>query len=330
MTAFGALADGRPVERLRISGGGLTADVLTYGTVIQNLCLEGHDKPLVLGFPEFAPYLTHSPYFGATAGRCANRIRDGHLELAGKTYRLDTNFLGKHSLHGGLVSMGKRLWAVDNHSAASVTFAITLEDGEMGYPGQLDATVTYSLCEGGILDVVMRAQTDAPTLCNMAHHSYFNLGSDHVGTYLMRIAADAYLPVDDELIPTGEIRPIDGTGMDFREYQPVGDGSPIDHNFCLAKARGAIRPVAWLADQKSGVSLEVRTTEPGLQVYDSSRVNIAVPGLGGAKMGAYCGIALEPQVWPDANHHPAFPQAVLLPGEDYVQHTQYVFTKDTP
>ncbi|NBR53842.1 MAG: galactose mutarotase [Rhodobacteraceae bacterium] len=329
MTAFGALADGRAVERLRISGGGLTADVLTYGTVIQNLCLEGHDKPLVLGFPEFAPYLTHSPYFGATAGRCANRIRDGHLELARKTYQLDRNFLGKHSLHGGLVSMGKRLWAVDNHSAASVTFAITLEDGEMGYPGKLDATVTYSLLDGGVLDVVMRARTDAPTLCNMAHHSYFNLGSDHVGTYLMRIAADAYLPVDDELIPTGEIRPVDGTGMDFREYRPVGDGSPIDHNFCLAKARGAIRPVAWLADQKSSVSLEVRTTEPGLQVYDSSRVNIAVPGLVGAKMGAYCGIALEPQVWPDANHHPAFPQAVLLPGEDYVQHTQFVFTKDT-
>ena len=122
------------------------------------------------------------------------------------------------------------------------------------------------------------------------------------------------------------LKPREATYLHFAD----ADGSPIDHNFCLAAARGAIRPVAWLTDQASGVSLEVRTTEPGLQVYDGSRVNIAVPGHGGAKMGASCGIALEPQVWPDANHHPAFPQAVLVPGEDYVQHTQYVFTKDTP
>ncbi len=330
MTIFGALADGRPVEKLRISGGGLTADILTYGTVVQNLRLDGHDKPLVLGFPKFAPYLTHSPYFGATAGRCANRIRDGHLELAGNTYQLDRNFLGKHSLHGGLVSMGKRLWTVVDHGEASVTFAITLEDGEMGYPGQLDATVTYSLLDGGVFDVVMRAQTDAPTLCNMAHHSYFTLGSEPVGTYLMRIDAEAYLPVDDELIPTGEVRAVDGTGMDFRGFRAVGDGSPIDHNFCLSSARRGLRPVAWLKDPQSSVSLEVRTTEPGLQVYDGSRVNIAVPGLGGEQMGPHSGIALEPQIWPDANHHPAFPQAVLLPGEDYVQHTQYVFAKDNP
>jgi len=327
MTRFGALADGRPVERLRIAGGGLTADVLTYGTVVQNLRLNGHDKPLVLGFPEFPPYLTHSPYFGATAGRCANRIRDGHLELGGKTHQLDRNFLGKHSLHGGILSMGKRLWTVVDHCDASVTFAITLEDGEMGYPGQLDATVTYSLLSDGVFDIVMRAHTDAPTLCNMAHHSYFTLGGESVGAYLMRIDAEAYLPVDDELIPTGEIRPVDGTDLDFRGFRAVGNGSPIDHNFCLSKSRCGIRPVGWLKDLKSGLSLEVRTTEPGLQIYDGSRINIAVPGLNGDPMGPYSGIALEPQTWPDANHNPAFPQAVLLPGEEYHQHTQYAFAK---
>lgn len=330
MMQFGRLPDGTPVERVTITGGGLSANVLTYGAIVQDLRLDGHDAPLVLGFSEFAPYLSHSPYFGATAGRCANRIRDGHLELDGKTYQLDRNFLDKHMLHGGRAGTGKRVWQVAATAPDSVTLAIVLDDGEMGFPGTLRAQVAYTLLSGGTLDIVMSAETDAPTLCNLAHHSYFNLGCHTISDHLLRIAADHYLPVDDDLIPTGEIHPVVGTGFDFRRDRCPDPAHPLDHNFCLSPARGPLRPVAWLRNPANSVSMELRTTEPGLQVYSGARVNVDVAGLTGAPMRAHAGIAMEPQVWPDANHHPAFPQAVLRPGEQYRQHTQYVFSKDRP
>lgn len=329
MTTVGQLPDGTPVQRITIAGGGLTAQVLTYGAVIQDLRLEGHAPPLVLGFPEFEPYLTHSPYFGATAGRCANRIRDGHLELDGKSYQLDRNFLGKHMLHGGIAGIGKRVWRIESASPDSVTLGITLDDGDMGFPGLLEVRVTCRLMPGGILDFVMQANADAPTLCNLAHHSYFNLGAGpNISDHQLRIAADHYLPVDAELIPTGEIRAVAGTPFDFQQSQPVAQAHPLDHNFCLSGTRVPLRPVAWLQCPASGVMMELRTTEPGLQVYDGAKVDIDLPGLMGQPMRSHAGIAMEPQVWPDANHHAAFPQAILRPAESYHQHTQYIFTRD--
>jgi aldose 1-epimerase len=329
MMQFGTLQDGSPVHRITITGGGLTAQVLTYGSVIQDLRLDGHVPPLVLGFADFAPYLTHSPYFGATAGRCANRIRDGHLTIDNRIYQLDRNFLGRHTLHGGAAGIGKRIWRVDAQATDSVTFAITLDDGEMGFPGRMQATVTYSLLPGGILDIVMQADTDAPTLCNLAHHSYFNLGAPTISEHRLRIAAEHYLPVDDELIPTGEVRSVAGTTFDFRQFRPLAQAHPLDHNFCLSDTRGPLRPVAWLQNPDVGMTMELRTTEPGLQVYDGAKVDISLAGLTGQPMRAHAGIAMEPQVWPDANHHPAFPQAILHPGEGYRQQTQYIFTKVT-
>jgi aldose 1-epimerase len=328
MSPFGTLPDGSPVERVTLRGGGLSANVLSYGTVVQDLRLDGHDAPLVLGFDSFAPYLTHSPYFGATAGRCANRIRDGHLELDGQTYQLDRNFLGKHMLHGGARSMGKRLWQFESVSENRVSLTITLEDGEMGFPGRLEARVTYTLMPGGVFDVRMEAETDAPTLCNLAHHSYFNLGGDTVSEHLLTIRADHYLPVDDELIPTGEVRSLEGSRFDFRTPCPVAQARAVDHNFCLSQSREDLRPVAWLRHPANGLTMELRSTEPGLQVYDGTKIDIDLPGLGGMAMRAHSGIALEPQIWPDANHHAHFPQAILRPGERYRQHTQYVFSKD--
>ncbi len=327
MNNFGEMPDGTKIERFTISGGGLTANVLTYGAVVQDLRLQGYDAPLVLGFEDFAPYLSHSPYFGATVGRCANRIRDGHLELDGKTYQLDKNFIGKHILHGGSVGIGKRVWDVKEITENSVVLSITLDDGEMGFPGQLRATVTYSLLPGGVFDVVMNAETDAPTLCNLAHHSYFNLGGDAISDHLLSIEADGYLPVDNELIPTGEVRAVAGTGFDFRKPAPVSQAFPLDHNFCLSDRRGELRSVARLVNPDSGLSMEIKTTEPGLQVYDGENINVDLPGLNGKPMGPHSGIALEPQIWPDANHHDTFQQAVLRPGERYEQHTQYIFSK---
>lgn len=327
---FGQMPDGTPVQRLRLNGGGLTAHVLTYGTVLQDLRLEGHDAPLVLGFPEFASYLEHSRYFGATAGRCANRIRDGHLELDGQTFQLDRNFLGKHMLHGGAVSMGKQLWTLDDHAMDWASFTITLEDGHMGFPGRLEAKVTYALLPGGVFDVQMEATADAPTLCNMAHHSYWCLdASGTVTDHLLQVEAEHYLPVDAELIPTGEIAPVAGTTFDFRKPAPVAQaGALFDHNFCLSRQRGMLRPAARLHSPQSGVSLELRTTEPGLQVYDGGKLNTPVPGLDGRPMYPYAGIAIEPQVWPDAPHNPDFPQTILRPGQTYRQHSQFKISKD--
>ena len=327
MSRFGEMPDGSPVERITIRGGGLKANVLTYGAVIQDLRLEGYDAPLVLGFKNFAPYLTHSPNFGATAGRCANRIRDGHLELDGQTYQLDRNFLGKHLLHGGAAGMGKRVWRITRMDDDSVSLTITQCAGDMGFPGKLTTRVDFALLPDGVLDILIGAETDEPTLCNIAHHSYFNLGGETISNHLLKIRAENYLPVDKELIPTGEIRPVAGTGFDFRALAPVGQAHPVDHNFCLSRARGPLRPVAGLENPETGVAMELWTTEPGLQVYDGAKIDIDLPGLHGRAMRAYAGIALEPQVWPDANHHDAFPQAVLCPGEIYQQHTQYIFSK---
>lgn len=322
------MPDGSPVERITIRGGGLTANVLTYGAVIQDLRLEGYDAPLVLGFESFAPYLTHSPYFGATAGRCANRIRDGHLEIDGRTYQLDRNFIGKHLLHGGAAGMGKRVWAITRVDDQSISLTITQPAGDMGFPGALTTRVGFALLPEGVLDIRIEAETDAPTLCNIAHHSYFNLGGETISDHLLKIHAETYLPVDAELIPTGEVRPVAGTPFDFRALAPVGQAHPVDHNFCLSRARRPLRPVARLENRETGVAMELRTTEPGLQVYDGAKIDIDLPGLHGRAMRAHAGIALEPQVWPDANHHEAFPQAVLRPGEFYQQHTQYIFSRD--
>ncbi len=328
---FGHMPDGGPVQRITLEGGGLTAHVLTYGSVIQDLRLEGHEFPLVLGFPEFAPYLTDSPYFGATAGRCANRIRDGHLELDGETFQLDVN-LGKHHIHGGSVSLGKRVLEIEDATDDSVTMSISFEDGEMGYPGNLDVRLTYALTAGGALNFRAEAKTDAPTLCNLAHHSYFNFdGAATIDGHRLKVAADAYLPTDAEAIPTGDVRAVADTPFDFRtakDIGPVCDEIVLDHNYCLSDTRQPVRPVAWLSSPASGVSMEVRTTETGLQVYDGRKINVDPSGLTGVPMRARSGIAIEAQNWPDAIHHEHFPQAVLRPGETYRQHTQFVFTRE--
>ncbi|TCL08366.1 aldose 1-epimerase [Shimia isoporae] len=325
---WGQMPDGNTVKRVRLEGGGLTANVLTYGAVLQDLRLSGHDAPLVLGFPEFAPYLTRSPYFGATAGRFANRIRDGHLELDGETYQLDTNFIGKHTLHGGADSMGKRLWVIEAHSPSSVTMKIVLEDGHMGFPGALTARVEITLLDAGVLDLKMTAEADKATICSLAHHSYFTLDEcGRISDHLLSIDADRFTPVDDELIPTGELPVVAGSQFDFRRAAPVKQAHDVDHNFCLSDTREAIRSVATLSSTISGVTMLCRTTEPGLQVYDGSNIDIDIPGLHGQPMGAYAGLAMEPQIWPDAHHHSHFPQAVLRPGETYTQHTQFVFSK---
>ncbi len=228
--------------------------------------------------------------------------------------------------------MGKRLWQVDAVDANSVQFSIQLVDQEMGYPAQLDATARFSFLENGCLDIVYRATSTGATLCNLAHHSYFNLsGESAVLDHELIVHANAYLPVDGELIPTGEVRRVANTVFDFQQSKSLVKASKyhlLDHNYCTAKSRQSLREVARLSSSTSKVMMRCLTTEPGLQVYDGAKINIDEPGLGGAKMGAHAGVALEPQIWPDANHHEHFPSAILHKGEQYEQHTQYIFSKD--
>jgi aldose 1-epimerase len=333
---FGRTGDGEPVHRLRIAGGGLQASIITWGAVVQDLRLEGHRPPLVLGFESFDDYPAHSPYFGAIAGRYANRIREGRFAIDGRQYQADTNFLGKHLLHGGSKGIGKRVWSIAEHGADFVTLRLRDRDGEMGFPGNLDITCTYRLAPGGVLSIELSAVTDQPTLCNLAHHSYFNLddgGSSEVLDHLLQIDAEAYLPVDEELIPTGEIAPVAGTDFDFSEARPIrreagGRQVEYDHNWCLARSRQPLRRVARLSGSRSGVAMEVCTTEPGVQFYAGHKAARDAAGLDGRQYRAFAGVCLEPQVWPDSPNHPDFPQAVLRPGEVYRQTTQYRFAKN--
>ncbi|MCM2293446.1 galactose mutarotase [Allorhizobium sp. BGMRC 0089] len=331
---FGTTASGETVERVQIHGGGLTAFILTWGAVIQDLRLQGHAPPLVLGFDTFPSYPMHSPYFGATPGRCANRIAGGRFTLDGVDYQLECNERGVSHLHGGSDGMGKRNWTITDLADDRVTLTITDPDGRGGYPGTLEAQVTYWLKPGGTLSVTYESITDQPTLANLCQHSYFNLDdSPDILDHELMIAAETYLPVDDDLIPTGEQRPVSGTPFDFREsgvLRRLEDGVQVgfDHNFCLSKDRVAKRPVARLKSMKSGVSMTVLTTEPGVQFYAGAKLSLAAAGLEGRHYGAFAGLCLETQIWPDAINQKGFPSAILRPGSILLQETDYVFVKE--
>lgn len=325
ITLFGTLPDGRAVQQITLSGGGLTAQVLTLGASLRDLRLTGHAPALVLGFDNLAPYYQVPGYFGATVGRCANRIAGGAGVLDGQRFQLDINN-GPNHLHGGAAGFSQQLWQIADVQADRVTLTLASADGDMGYPGALAVSVTYALLPGGVMDIVMEGHAQAPTLCNLAHHSYFTLGGPDILSHRLKVDAAHYLPVDAGLIPTGQLAETAGSPFDFRQprlLRAALQGLALDHNFCLSPQRRALRPVAVLSCGR--LSMELSTTEPGLQIYDAARMSVAVPGLNGP-LGPYAGIAMEPQVWPDAINHPDWAQPVLRPGEVYRQHSQFAFT----
>ncbi|MEZ5449977.1 MAG: aldose epimerase family protein [Thiolinea sp.] len=238
MQIFGKTPSGTDVQRITLSGGGLTANILTLGGALQDLRLEGVEHSLVLGFPVLEPYLPATSYMGPTVGRFANRIANGRARIAGQVYQLDRNFLGKHLLHGGVESSARQVWDVVGQEDDWLTLGLRMADGHMGFPGNLDVELTYRLPGEGVLDVLIRAVTDAATLCNFAHHSYFNLdGSGSILEHELQIAVEHYLPVDAEKIPTGEIASVAGTAFDFRQARAIGQaGANYDHNFCVRAA----------------------------------------------------------------------------------------------
>ena len=328
------MPDGDDIHEVVIAAGVLTVTVITLGAVIRDVRLAGVDHPLVLGFDRAEDYLLHSPHFGAVAGRSANRIGRGRFAIDGRPYQVSLNENGRHHLHGGFNGFGKRNWRLAANDAASVTLAILSPDGEEGYPGKVEATVRYSVEAPGTIRMEAAAVTDAPTLVNLAQHSYFNLDdSPDILNHRAQIYADSYTPTDADNIPTGEVLSVAGSDFDFRTLRPIRqmrDGGRVvyDKNFVVDRRKSAVpRPHARLVSPKNGVSLVIASTEPGVQFYDGVSMNVPVPGLGGRRYGVDGGCCFEPQFFPDAPNHPGFPSSVLRPGETYRQTTTFAFSR---
>lgn len=321
---------GTPVHEIPLkSPSGAEARILSWGAVLRDLKVphRGGLQRVVLGLERAEDNPAHSPHMGAIAGRYANRIANGRFELDGREVQLPTNFLGKHALHGGPAAFGKRPWQVAWTAPDAVALTLYSSDGDGFYPGALTATCVYRLLDPAILRIELTATTDAPTIVNLAHHSYFNLdGAPDILGHTLQLAAPFYTPVDDELIPTGEILSVADTPFDFRMARRVGDaGRTFDHNFVVGSKPGTLRFAARLASPQNGLAMEVHTTEPGVQFYDGAKVSPAVPGLGGVRYGAHAGLCLEPQRFPDSPNRPHFSPCVLRPGEVYRQISEFRF-----
>jgi aldose 1-epimerase len=349
--AFGALADGRQVEAVVLSNkAGIRVKIMTLGAAIQSLLIpdrNGHAGDIVLGFDTAQEYVQNPSYFGATVGRFANRIAKGRFSLDGKTYTLAANDHGNH-LHGGLKGFDKVLWSIDSlrsASPATAVFSYTSPDGEEGYPGTLHVTASYSLDDSATLRVEFKATTDKSTIVNISNHSYFNLSAETgapVLTHLLLVNASKYTPVDVGLIPTGELRAVQGTPFDFRKPTAIGArvrdgrdqqlryGRGYDHNFALDGAAGELRLAARVADSASGRIMEIFTAAPGLQFYSGNFLDSTIAGKGGRLYREGDALVLEPQLFPDAPNQKSFPSARLDPGSSYVNTMEYRFSTDKP
>lgn len=324
--SFGTTPDGRAVERITLKNGGLRAEILTLGAVLRDLRLARHAPPLVLGLNTAAAYWDSPWFFGAIAGRAANRIAGGDLPLKGRRYQLERNFLGKHTLHGGSDGLHRQIWRIEDCTAGSATLGCRLHDGHMGFPGALEITCRYSLSPDNVLELALEAWCEAVTICSLAPHSYFNLdGSAGLHHHLLQVHADRILETDADLVPTGKLLDLAGHPKDLRRPRPAA-AVPLDDNYCCAQATQPMREVAHLRSTLSGIGLRLSSNQPGLQVFNARPMDCPLPGLQGRPYGPHAGIALEPQAWPDAVHHPGFPQITLAPGERYENRSRYAFT----
>lgn len=317
-----SLPNGEPISSITLAGGGLKAKILTIGASLQSLDLEGH--PLVLGFDDPQDYVVNEAYLGAIVGRFANRISNASFNLGKKVYQTDCNFLGIHTLHGGRAGTSSKNWQVSEASHNKVQLKTIDYEAETGFPGDCEISCTYGLVAQGCLDIEITATCTNPTPCSLTHHSYFNLdGTSSVQDHNVYINANYYLPVNDEMIPTGQISPVKATDFDFIEPRAIGKAKPFDHNFCIANQRRELTYVAQGHSPKSKIALKLFTTEPGLQFYAGGA--LAVQGQNGKFFGANSGFCLEPQAWPDAPNQKMFPSAILNPGQIYCQRTRYQF-----
>jgi aldose 1-epimerase len=343
---FGKMPDGTAVTGFTlVNRNNVTVQAIEYGAIVTSIRVpdkDGKVADVALGFDTLDGYLKGHPYFGANAGRCANRIAKGKFSIDGKEYTLATNN-GPNHLHGGKAGFDKKVWrgeAFMNTVGPGVRFTLRSPDKEEGYPGNLSVTMSYMLTDTNELVIDYRATTDQPTICNLAHHSYFNLAGHNSGTILgheFQAMAKNYTPADDTLIPTGKIAPVAGTPFDFTTPKAIGKdlkaagGDPVGYDLNFVLDKGATdRPelAARVTEPKSGRTLEVYTTEPGLQFYSGNFLDGTNVGRGGAVYRQYNGFCLEPQKFPDSVNKPEWKDRsnpVLRPGETYRQTTVYKF-----
>ncbi len=321
---FGRL-DGRRVEEATLRSAEAEVRVLGYGAIVRDWRVDGDGRtlPAVLGFGSLEDYVRHSRSHGIVAGRVANRTANGRFELEGKSYQLTPNE-GPHHLHGGAVGLGRRLWEMDTDaSAEAVHLRYFSPDGEEGYPGAVEFRVTYRL-EGMRLVVEMSGAPDRPTPINLAQHNYYNLGGGgDVLDHRLWVAAEEYTETDAALIPTGRLAPVEGTALDFRAPRAIGEAAPevrsLDDNLVLDAARDPSRPSATVECPRTGLTLRLWTREPGLQVFNAATQSIAAVGHDRARYGAFSGLCLEAQHFPDSLHHPDWPSILRTPEAPYFQ-----------
>lgn len=316
----GQLPDGTPIECFTITDGQLEVSLLEYGVRATSIRLRGVDRNLVLGFDTLDEYLRDTSYIGAVVGRYANRIRDGRFILNGETIQLSRN-RGNYHLHGGVTGFASRRWQGEA-TAHGARFSLASRAGEEGYPGNLDVALEVSVA-GGAVEYRYAARSDADTIVNLTNHSYFNLdGSADVKGHELQLFADRYLPIDEELLPTGDIESVAGTPFDFRGAKFIGRdigaddvqlqrGGGYDHCFVVGSA-GELEEAARVS--AGGVLLSIRTTEPGLQFYSGNQLP--------ERRRALC---LETQHFPDSPNHPNFPTTLLRAGETFASMTRYHF-----
>src|SRR5438552_2978476 len=330
---WGRMPDGTPVKLFTLRNRkGLTVKITNYGAIITELHAPdrtGQSGNIVLGFSTLDKYLKGHPFFGAVAGRVANRIARARFTLDGHDYTLAANN-GPHHLHGGIKGFDKVVWQAKplpaNPQEAGLELSYLGKDGEEGYPGNLRATLVYTLANNNELKLDFTATTDKATPINLTNHSYFNLAcsGDILGHELM-LAADRYTPVDDTLVPTGEIASVKNTPMDFTKPTPIGarieqiKSKPVgyDHNFVLNSEGRSLALAARVYEPNSGRVMEVLTTEPGVQLYTGNFLDGSRTSVGGLLCKQHTGFCLETQHFTDAVHHPKFPSIILRPGQTY-------------
>ena len=340
---FGKMPDGALVKRYTVKNrNGVIAKVMDYGAILTELWVpdrNGRSSNIVAGFDNLDQYLKGHPYFGATTGRYANRIAKARFTLDGIEYKLAVNN-GENALHGGLKGFDKQLWKSDSFEnkpgQLSVRFSYLSKDGEEGYPGNLDVTVVYTLTDNDELIIDYSASVDKSTVINLTNHTYFNLsGGGDILNHDVRINADRYTPVNDQLIPTGELASVSDTPLDFRQPVRVGDRieklKPVpggyDHNFVLNRQGTGLELAAIVSDSKTGRKLEVLTTEPGMQLYTGNFLDGKLKGINGVTYERHSALCLETQHFPDSPNQPNFPSTILRPGTEFKSTTAFRFSK---
>ena len=320
-TPFGTHPDGRKVESLTLAAGDLTIRLLTLGATLNDVRLSGIPHSLTLQSDDPADYLGPMLYFGGIVGPVANRIRGAQATIAGFVHNFEANQSGRHILHSASAGTHLKLWDVIDAAPAAATFALSLPDGEGGFPGNRRLTARFTLAAPATLRLDLTMTTDAPTIANVVNHSYWNLdGTPGWEGHALHIAADAILPVDADTIPTGEVMPVAGTDYDFRRPRTITPGAPaLDHNFCLSDGPRPLRDVLTLTG-RSGVTMTLATTEPGVQVYDGGHTRRP-----GGQL--HEGFAIEPQHWPDTPHNRHFPPITLAPGDTRTSTTTWRFSR---